>query len=143
MAVINDAMARFYFPHANPIGRHVRVRGPSDVVLEIVGVSRDAADHTLRDVPPRRLYVSYLQPIDGIVAANFEIRTQGAPENVAAQVRETIRSFNRSLTIIHVKTVTTLIDESIVSERLVAKLSTFFGALAVLLAAIGVALRSE
>jgi len=74
VTVINETMARFYFPNQNPIGRRIHVKGPSDVELEIVGVARDVQEHNVRNKPPRRFYVSYLQPIDGITAVNFELR---------------------------------------------------------------------
>ena len=78
----------------------------------------------------------YLQPIDGIIAVNFEIRT-AASSQLFAPIRDEVRRFNRRLQVISLKPVGTLMDDSIATERLVAKLSAFFGALAVLLAAIG------
>jgi len=137
VAIVNDTMARFYFPNQNPVGRHFQVTGPSDVTLEIIGVARDAQDHDLRDAPLRRFYVSYMQPIDGITTANFEIRTSGAPGALFGPVRSEIARFDPKLQILSLKTAQALVDESIVTERLIAKLSAFFGALAVLLAAIG------
>ena len=87
VTVINDTMARFYFPNQSPIGKHIHVRGPSDVVLEIVGVARDAQDHDLRQAPVRRFYVSYLQPIDGITTANFEVRAAGSMDPKATNYK--------------------------------------------------------
>jgi predicted permease len=139
VTVINDTMARFYFRDQNPIGRRIRVRGPSDVWLDVIGVALDARDHNLRDQPVRRLYVSYMQPIDGIVTANFEIRAAsaaGAPA-LFGPIRDEIQRFNAKLPILHMKLARKLVDDSILTERLIAKLSAFFGGLAVLLAAIG------
>jgi ABC-type antimicrobial peptide transport system permease subunit len=107
------------------------------VRLEIVGVVRDVRDHDLRDAPPRRFYVSYFQPIDGITTANFEIRTLGHPAGVMAELRNAVESFDRNLSILSIREERDLIDRSLVPERLIATLSSFFGALAVLLAAIG------
>jgi ABC-type antimicrobial peptide transport system permease subunit len=78
-----------------------------------------------------------MQPIDGITTANFEIRTSGAPGALFGPVRSEIARFDPKLQILSLKTAQALVDESIVTERLIAKLSAFFGALAVLLAAIG------
>jgi ABC-type antimicrobial peptide transport system permease subunit len=85
----------------------------------------------------RRFYVSYFQPIDGITTANFEIRTLGNPASVMAELRNTVQSFDRNLPILSVKEERDLIDRSLVQERLIATLSSFFGTLAVLLAALG------
>ena len=137
VAVINDTMAKFYFPGQNPLGKHLSMQNPpDDFVMAIVGVARDAQDHDFRRKPTRRFYVSYLQPVDGIIAVNFEIRT-AAGSQLFSPIRDEVRRFNRSLQVISLKYVSTLMDDSIATERLVAKLSAFFGALAVLLAAIG------
>ena len=135
VAVINDTMAKFYFPGVNPVGRHFNT--DKQTRLEIVGVVRDAQDHDFRETPLRRFYVSYFQPIDGITTANFEIRTLGNPASVAAELRNAVQAFDRNLSILGIKEERDLMDESLVQERLIAKLSSFFGALAVLLAAIG------
>ncbi len=137
VAVINETMARFYFPNQNPIGRRFRSADGDHPWLEIVGVARDAQDHDLREKPVRRFYVSYLQPIDGITTVNFEIRAAGDPAPLVASVREQTRQFDPKLQILSVRTAQDLIDRDIVAERLVAKLSTVFGVLALLLAAIG------
>ncbi len=137
VTVINDTMARFCFPNQSPIGKHIHVKGPSDVVLEIVGVARDAQDHDLRLGPLRRFYVSYLQPIDGLTTANFEVRAAASMGSLFGPIRAEIERFDPKLQILSLKTAQALVDDSIVTERLIAKLSTFFGALAVLLAAIG------
>jgi predicted permease len=134
VAIINDAMANFYFHDASPLGKHLTFRG---IRMEIVGVVRDVRDHDLRDQPLRRFYVSYFQPIDGITTANFELRTVGNPGAVAFAVRKEVEAVNRSLSVLSIKDVRELMDGNVVAERLVAILSTFFGALAMILAAIG------
>jgi ABC-type antimicrobial peptide transport system permease subunit len=85
----------------------------------------------------RRFYVSYLQPIDGITTVNFEIRAASNAASVIAPIREAARQFDPKLPVVSIKPAQTLVDDSISTERLVARLSTFFGALALLLAAIG------
>ena len=137
VTVINDTMARFYFPNQNPIGKHIKDTGPSDLVLEIVGVARDTQDHDLRDKPPRRFYVSYMQPIDGVTTVNFEIRAGSSPGQLFGPLRDVVQRFDPRLQVLSLKTAQALIDENIISERLTAKLSTFFGALAIVLAGIG------
>ncbi len=130
-------MARFYFPNQSPVGRHIGVDAPTKASLEIVGVVRDAQDHDLRDKPVRRFYVSYLQPIDGITAVNFEIRAVSSPASLLEPIRQETQRFDPKLPIVTMKPAQALIDESIAPDRIVAQLSTAFGALAILLAAIG------
>jgi predicted permease len=138
VAVINEAMAKFYFPNDNPIGKHLAMRvGQQQFQLEIVGVARNAQDHNLSWDPLRRFYVSFLQPIDGITTANFEIQTVENPGGVADLVRRAVQDVDRNLMILGVRDLRGLIDQTLVQERLMAKLSAFFGVLATLLAAIG------
>jgi predicted permease len=137
VAIINDTMARFYFANQNPIGQHFDVRGPSDVTLEVVGVARDVQDHDLRSPRVRRFYVSYLQPIDGITTANFEIRAAGHMTSLFGPIRAEVEQFDPKLQVLSLKTAQALVDNSILTERLIAKLSTFFGGSALVLAAIG------
>jgi ABC-type antimicrobial peptide transport system permease subunit len=127
-------MAKFYFKGASPIGKHITF---DKLALEIVGVVKDARDHDLRETPVRRFYVSYFQPIDGITTANFEIRAAGNPAAVEALLRQEVLAVNRNLPILSIKEVRELMDSSVVQERLIARLSAFFGILAVTLAAIG------
>jgi len=135
VAVINESMAKFYFHGANPVGKHLSMsRGKQ---IEIVGVVKDAQDHDFHWEPVRRFYVSYYQPIDGITTANFEIRTVGNPGSVSAMLRREVQEVNRNLTILSIRDIRELMDESVVQERLIAKLSAFFGVLAMTLAAIG------
>jgi predicted permease len=134
VAVINDAMAKFYFNGTSPIGKHFTA---SKVRLEIVGVVRDVHDHDHREAPPRRFYVSYFQPIDGITTANFEVRTAGNPGAVMSMLRNEVTSFNRNLPILSVKEERELMDSDLVYERLLAKLLGVFAALAIVLATIG------
>ena len=139
VTVINHTMAQFYFPNQNPVGKRIHVRGPTECWVEVIGVARDAQDHDLRAQPVRRLYVSYLQPIDGIVAANLQVRAASAASAPAllAPIRAEIERFNTRMPILSLKMTRMQVEDSIVAERLIAKLSTFFAALAALLAAIG------
>jgi predicted permease len=137
VAIINDTMAQTYFPNQNPIGHHIGNAGAENLSLEIVGVARDAQDHDLREKPRRRFYVSYLQPIDGITTVNFEIRAPGDQAPLIAAIRGETRRLDPKLQIVSVRSAQALIDRDIAAERLVAQLSTVFGVLALLLAAIG------
>lgn len=138
VAVINERMAQFYFPHTNPIGRHIfDGTGAHRIAFTIVGVVRDAKQNNLREPAPRRFYTSFFQHTDEITAINFEIRTRMEPSAVAEAVRRTINSVDPHLPITSLKTADTLTDETLDQERLIAKLSTFFSVLALALAAIG------
>jgi predicted permease len=138
VAVINETMAKFYFGSGHPIGKHITSRiGGKPLELEIIGVARDAQDHNFWAEPVRRFYVSYFQPIDGITAVHFAIRTVGDPAAFEGLLRREVQAVDRNLIVLRIREVSSLMDQSLVQERLIAKLSSFFGLLAASLAAIG------
>ena len=134
VVVINERMARFYFPNQNPLGKMI---SSDDVAATVIGVSTDARDHGLRAEVYRRMYVSYLQPIDGLTTANFEVRTTVPPAQMTPVLRSAVREIAPSMPVLSIKALTRLIDESLIQERLIARLSVLFGVVAVVLASVG------
>jgi predicted permease len=145
VAVVNQSFAKYYFPNGNPIGHHIifdadNSDGKGPVPFEIVGVVGDAKELELRGPATRRLYTPYLQhqPYDPLDIANFEIRTKVPSAGLSKAVRQAIHEFNAALPIWSVESADELIDDTLVQEHMIAKLSSFFGALALILAAIGI-----
>ena len=140
VAVINQSMAKFYFGNVTPIGRTLTVTvddpNNSKWTLEIVGVSQDVRDHELKGMIPRRFYMPYTQsaPLAGV---NFEIRTAGDPVVVAENVRKEIKAFDQSVLVYTTRSLDQQLDRSISNEILIARLSGFFGILALTLACVG------
>ena len=139
VAVINHSMAQFYFGSANPIGRKITIDDPTveHPVITIVGVAADARDHDLRGQVPRRFYVPLEQSEDPSGELHFIIRTSGDPDAVIAMARKEIKAYDANLPIISGQTLISSVNNSINSEILVAKLSGFFGIIALLLASVG------
>jgi predicted permease len=138
VAVINESLAKFYFPSRNPIGQRLRTGiGRDRFDLEIVGVARDARDHSFWWKPLRRFYVPYLQPIDGITAANFAVRTVSRGATLEALLRREVQAVNPRLTVMRVRHLQGLMDQSLAQTRLITRLSSFFAVLATVLAAVG------
>ena len=140
-AIINLAMARYYFPGRNPIGKHVtldHVTGDSaQKSYEIVGVVGDAKYYEISEAASRTIYLPAFQ--DGrVIAQNFVLRTNIDPESVAGDVRRTVRDVLNTIPVARITTLSDQVDASIVPERLIATLSGLFGALGSLLAAIGI-----
>ncbi len=139
VCVINEAMARFYFAGLNPIGMHITDEFPDTrKTFRIVGVARDARDHRLRGDIPRRFYIPLFNPLgDYPPSVYFELRTFADPAAVMNAVRREIQAVDRALPIVSMRTLDELLDRTTQQERLIAQLSTFFGALALVLASIG------
>lgn len=143
-ALVNESFARFYFHGANPIGQLVQFDDSSvvHIVGEIADVRGQSLDTTGRSGAARRIYIPYLyrsgttkfaQPAE----LRLLVRTSGDPARVLQAVRRAIVAADPALTIDDLESVTQLIRFSIRDERLVARLATGLGALAVVLAAIG------
>src|SRR6185437_8453708 len=88
------------------------------------------------DIKPL-LYTSWLQEGEEIGEMYFALRTAGEPAALVSAVREAVREIDSNLPVTDVKTQRTLAQESLGQERLYARLLSFFGGVALLLAAIG------
>lgn len=140
VAIVNQAMQRYYFAGGNPLGRHVtldHVTGAAGAnTYEIVGVVGDAKYYEIPEVTHRTVYLPAFRQ-GRVIAQNFVLRTQIDPSAVAGDVRRTVRSVVPAIPVARVTTLSDQVDASIVPERLIATLSGIFGALGGLLAAIG------
>jgi len=139
VCVINEAFAKLFFNGRNPIGRHITEKfGDKKNVMEVVGVAKNARDHGLRgDIPPR-FYIPADQGMDGPNEwATFEIRTAGDPEQMISSVRKTILSVNEDLPVNGARPVVMSVDRTNAQPRMVARLCSIFGIMALLLAATG------
>jgi putative ABC transport system permease protein len=97
VAIVNQTMARRYFPGVSPIGKHVRIdRDPrsggwfgSDQPYQIVGLAGDAKAVELRDTPYPTMYFDMFQ--ENRLLDQFELRTSGNPASMAATAQRMVR----------------------------------------------------
>ncbi len=139
VAVINQTFAQRFFPHTNPLGKHVSdTYYPSKPQqMTIVGVVADARYNSLKEKTPTRLYASFFRPLWENSAAYYEVGTFADPSSVALALRKVVSETAPSLPPIEVHSIAGRVDDSLGKDRLVARLSTVFGLLAMLLASIG------
>ncbi len=136
VAIVNQAFALKFFPNAEVVGQRVTFRNDKRV-MEIVGVVADARYESQRkDIPPL-LYTPWQQELAVIGTMNFTLRTTGEPTALAATVRQTVRELDSNLSITDIGSQTTRSQATLGRERLSARLLSFFGVVALLLAAIG------
>jgi len=138
VAVINETMARRFFPDGSPIGRRFGIGDDpkhSDDI-EVVGVVKDAKYESLRERMRPAAYYPYTQRIGYYY--DFEVRYSGDPQAIISAVRRAVGEVDRSLPVTYQNSLTQQVERSITSQTLVAQLSTFFGLLAVFLACIGI-----
>jgi predicted permease len=136
--IINERFARRYFPGQNPIGRHlgfgIDPGTPTD--MEIIGVVKDIKYTNLRDEIPEQAFVPYYGSYF-LGDMTVYLRTTFDPKQVMTSVRARIRDLDPTLPIYDTRTTEVQINNSLTTERMIASLSTVFGFLATLLAAIG------
>ena len=139
-AVVNEAFVKAYFAHVNPLGQPFGANSPAmsgDPDTEdsagwtIVGVVRDAKYNDLR----REIHPTMYVPSG--TAGTFELRTAGDPASLIPAVRNVIRQIGPDLPLVGIETQTQQIDTMLFQERLIARLSSLFGLLSLLLASIG------
>jgi len=136
VVVINETAARRYFANENPIGQHFGSRPETAGDLEVVGIVRDAKYDSVRDGVPPTMYVPYLQvprPPQGV----FYVRTSGDPASAIGSIREAVRALDPTLPLRNVITQSEQVEKRLGQERAFAQAYVLFGALALLLASIG------
>jgi predicted permease len=140
VAIVNESMAREFFPGENPVGRHFSFGNRYDAAAayEIIGVAHDARFDRMRGELPRTAYVPYSAVPALLGRLYFEVRTAGDPAALLPAVRQAVRGVEPTLPLIDVKTQSDQIDEALSREHMFARISGFFGLLALLLVAIGV-----
>jgi predicted permease len=138
VAFLSQAMAKRAFPDGSPLGRTISLFFPNSRYV-VAGVVADAHYERVKGDPPLTVYVPYEQPPwSRLGNLNFAVRTRGKPEAFVGAVRSLVRDLDPKLPLINVQTQEAVIDDALRRERLFANLSTAFGAMALLLAAIGI-----
>jgi putative ABC transport system permease protein len=138
VAVINTAMARKFWPSADPIGKQVALADPAYPPMTIVGVVANVKHVSLRETPGPEMYVPFTQkPYPSMLRMYVVLRTRAAPESVLAGVREVVHGLDRDLPIAKLTTLAGLMDNSLAAPRFSMLLLGAFGTLGLLLAFLG------
>lgn len=135
--VVNQAFVAKYLGMENPLGKQfgradADSNGPASPGYEIVGVVRDSKYSDLR----REIHAMMYTPLTR-TGATFEIRTAADPQAILPAIREGVAQVNSNLPLFDVKTESQQIDRLLFQERLIARISGFFGSLALVLACLG------
>ena len=140
VAIINQAMARRFFPNSSPIGHRFAIGETPDhyADIEVVGVVKDAKYFALDEGSMMAAYLPCTQ--NPGFFGNFLVRyTPGANrQEIVSGVRHTVAEINSNILVDSVSSLQEQVDRSIAMQSLVAQLSSFFGILAVFLACIGI-----
>jgi putative ABC transport system permease protein len=132
VALISASMAKRYWPDVDPIGHHFVI---DTAPITVVGVVGDVHHASLEATPRPTIYVPYRQ--DAWPSMTFALRTTAAPATLAASVRQAIWQVDKDQPVGAVRTMDEQLSRSLSRRRFSVTLLTAFGAIAVLLAAIG------
>lgn len=137
VAVINETMARQYWPGENPLGMKITLGGSKKGPLEIVGVVKDAVPYIYQTTPAPFFYLAMPQnSTPGGMA--LHVRTKGDAIAMLPPIRGEIDSLGQKVTLRGVKTLVDYVDESLLMLRMASVLTALFGILALVLALVGV-----
>jgi predicted permease len=139
IAVVNEAMARYYFGTADPVGRTFRVESSSFTTpVSVVGLVQNAKYKSLKEGSPRIIYLPALQTPGPLEGANFEIRTRSDPGKMADLLWNVAHAESPYFYFGGSGTQEQAVEETIAQERMLAELSGFIGLFAAVLVCLGI-----
>lgn len=133
VAIVNERFARHFFGSRRPIGRHLGQGRKGEMPIEIVGMVADSLYEGPREGVRRQVFV----PNWGNQGVAFYVRGRIASAALYGTMRSDLKKLDASMPIYEMKTLGRQLDETLLTERLIALLSGGFGLLATLLATIG------
>jgi len=133
--IVNEKTAAHFWPHDNPIGKRVLLGRPSARDYEVVGLVKNVRSDSLREDAPEIVYMPFR--VNQRPHMTLHVRVSGPTAPVIAALRAEIRALDANVPVYTAATMAEQIDRTLALDRLMALLTTLFGALAVALAAIG------
>jgi putative ABC transport system permease protein len=143
VALINEELARRYFPGRDPLGGRMKIGGdPRRPWVTVVGIVGNVRHNGLTEPVKEKFYVPHTQwhkatenPIRGM---NLVVKTSSTPSSLTAPVRNAIRSLDPNLPVADVRTMEEVVSATLSTPRFTGMLLGMFAVLAVVLSAIGI-----
>jgi len=135
VAIINEEMAKKYFPDEDPIGKGINVTNGPETFREIVGIVGDVKQYGPAQPTTVQTYEPFLQnPFSGMTLV---VRTEGNPTALTSAIRSQVLAIDKDQPIARTRPLEQVLSESIAKERFAMLLLGAFGAVALILAAVG------
>jgi putative ABC transport system permease protein len=141
VALINETMARKFWPNQDPVGKRFKFGDPADKTpwCLIAGIVGDVRQMRLNEPSRQEMYFPHWQSKDNwMVPRDLVIRTSGDPLGVAGAVRQAVWLIDRDQPVSDVMTLDGLLDQEVAQRRVQAALLGGFAALALILACVGI-----
>lgn len=141
VAVINQTFARTYYPHADPLGRRLRLQAPDDPAslawtATVIGVLADARTESLADAAEPQFYLSlYQRPTKDLA---IFVRGRLDPGSLPRRLREQVQSIDPELPVFGAQTLDQVLTDSLAARRFSVELVGLFAFTALLLAGLGI-----
>ncbi|HEX6631786.1 MAG TPA: ABC transporter permease [Gemmatimonadaceae bacterium] len=137
VAVVNETLARRYWPDGNAVGQRIGLEQPGDLL--IVGVARDASYSSLDDASAPHVYLPLLQR-DTRIADDVVVllRTEGDAAALVPALRAAVRALDPDVPLLQAGTFEGMLADVLLPQRMAATLLGLFGALTLLLASVGI-----
>ncbi len=138
VAVINESMARRYWPGEEPIGKQFRLGGPPAIFpwLTVIGIAADVRYGDVEVAPEPTIYQPLSQARGG--SLSIVVRASGNPAALAGAIRGEVRDIDRSVPVLNVREFRDYVSESFAQRRLVLAVVSAFAGIALFLAAFGI-----
>ncbi len=134
VAVVNEALVRRFWPHDNPIGKHLLL-GRMTAPAEVVGVAANVNNLSLTSAPESEVYLSF--PQRPWASMNLIVRTAGDPRHWAGAARAAVSAIDADQPVTAINTMDEILTSSVAQQRFSVFLLGVFSAAALLLAAVG------
>ncbi len=141
--VVNEQMARKYWPGQDPIGRRLRLgANPANPWITVVGIAGDVRHNGISGVVKEKFYVPHTQwhksRGNAIRSMSLVVRTDGEPAALAGSIRAAVRELDPNLPVANVRTMSEIVEGSLSAPRFTAVLLGVFALLALTLSVIGI-----
>ncbi|MGQ0648583.1 MAG: ABC transporter permease [Gemmatimonadaceae bacterium] len=134
VAIVNETFANRFWPGQDALGKRISAGGPEGPWLEIVGIARDGKYLSLTEATRPYVFIPALQDPSGTV---FHVRTSVPPRTLRDAVRREVTAVAPDWLVTNVRTMEEQIGVSLTPQRLAGAVLSLFGAVALLLAAVG------
>ena len=136
VAIINQTMAQRNWPGEDPVGKRIRWGAKLDKTLTIVGVVKDTKGLNDTDIPQPESFWPYAQYVPR--ALDFVVRTGTGSLEIAPSIRNAVRAVDKGQAVLRIETMEQLMQERRAQFSIVGQVTSFFAALSLFLAALGI-----
>ena len=139
VAVVNETMARRFWPGEDALGKRFRLGGGAEAVpVEIVGIARDGKYRSLGEDPTGYFYLPFAQNYAPRMTLHVRAATPAEGANVMAAVRREVAAMDRAVPLLDAMPLTEAVSMALLPIRMAATLAGLFGFAGMLLAGVGI-----